>query len=86
MHICTHAYIIYIYYACINTYIQEKESTIRYSKTVVQRKDMSYVSFKFKDIEVIRTNLHSSPLPKKLEDLVMDLLLAHKWNSTLNAI
>ena len=71
MHTC-----IYNTHACINTYIQEKESTISYSKTIVQTKDMSYASFKCKDIEVIRTNLHSSQLPEKLEDLVMELLLA----------
>ena len=81
MHTC-----IYNTHACINTYIQEKESTISYSKTIVQTKDMSYASFKCKDIEVIRTNLHSSQLPEKLEDLVMELLLAHNWNGTLNAI
>lgn len=71
---------------CMHKYIYSGESTISYSKTVFQRKDMSYASFKGKDIEVIRANLHSSSLPKKLEDLVMEFLLAHKWNSTLNAI
>lgn len=67
MHTYTPACITHVH-QYIHTYTQEKKNRINYSKTVVQRKDMSCASSKCKDIGVTKTNLQSASIPKKSED------------------
>lgn len=62
-----------------------KQAQRNYSKTVIQRKDVSCTSPECKDTGATEKDLNGASSSRKLEDLGRELG-AHKWNDVLNAI